>query len=90
MKWLYALLTILLIMLQYRLWVGEGSLAQVWQLKQGIAQQRAANDTLSARNAQLEAEVLDLKDGNAAVEERARSQMGMIHKDETFYLIIEE
>ncbi|MCP5160214.1 MAG: cell division protein FtsB [Hahellaceae bacterium] len=90
MKWLYALIAISVILLQYRLWVGEGSLAQVWQLNEQISAQQSENESLGARNAQLDAEVRDLKTGNAAIEERARSQMGMIRKDETFFLVIEE
>lgn len=90
MKWLYALIAISVILLQYRLWVGEGSLAQVWQLNEQISAQQSENESLGARNAKLDAEVRDLKTGNAAIEERARSQMGMIRKDETFFLVIEE
>lgn len=76
--------------LQYRLWVGDGSFVEVWQLTQDIAQQRSENDQLKERNAALDAEVQDLKHGMAAIEERARNELGMIKKDETFYRVVEQ
>ncbi len=79
----------LLLLLQYRLWVGEGSLAEVNNLKQEIATQQQELAQLRQRNRALMAEVQDLKQGLTAVEERARSELGMIRKGETFYQIIE-
>jgi len=90
MKWLWLTLFLLIVVLQYRLWVGEGSYAQVWTLQQQIDEQKAANQLLADRNSTLDAEVIDLKSGNEAIEERARNHLGMIHKDETFFLIIDE
>ena len=90
MKWLWLTFFLLIVVLQYRLWVGEGSYAQVWTLQQQIDEQKAENQTLADRNATLDAEVIDLKSGNEAIEERARNHLGMIHKDETFFLIIDE
>jgi len=90
MKWLWLTLSLLIVVLQYRLWVGEGSYAQVWTLQQQIAEQKVTNQALADRNATLDAEVIDLKSGNEAIEERARNHLGMIHKDETFFLIIDE
>jgi cell division protein FtsB len=90
MKWLWLTLSLLVVVLQYRLWVGEGSYAQVWTLQQKIVEQKATNQALADRNAILDAEVIDLKSGNEAIEERARNHLGMIHKDETFFLIIDE
>jgi len=87
---LLIILVVLLGFLQYRLWVGEGSLAEVWQLRLDISQQRAENERLRARNSELEAEVRDLKDGMASVEERARRELGMVREGETFYQIVEE
>ncbi len=77
------------VMLQLRLWVGEGSFAEVWQLKQEIDKQQTQNRLLEERNRRLAAEVKDLKHGLGAVEERARSQLGMIKSGETFYLLID-
>ena len=90
MRLLLVILIVLLAALQYRLWVGEGSLADVWELRQDIEAQRAENERLRARNSELEAEVRDLKGGLEAVEERARSELGMVRDGETFYQIVEE
>ena len=90
MKILIAILLILLVILQYDLWVGEGSLATVWQLQKALDAQEQENAQLKARNKALEAEVKDLKSGLQAIEERARSEMGMIKQDETFIQVIEE
>ncbi|WP_250654760.1 cell division protein FtsB [Alkalimarinus coralli] len=89
MKWLWLLMTVFIVALQIRLWVGEGSYAQVWALQKQIDEQIASNQVLADRNALLDAEVLDLKSGNEAIEERARNHLGMIHKSETFYLLID-
>ncbi|VAW73178.1 Cell division protein DivIC (FtsB), stabilizes FtsL against RasP cleavage [hydrothermal vent metagenome] len=89
MRWLGWLLFVLLLLLQYRLWVGDGSLAEVWDLYQQVEAQREENRQLQERNQTLEAEVQDLKKGLGAIEERAREELGMIKKDETFYQIIE-
>ena len=87
--WLWALL-ILLGLLQYRLWMGDGSLAEVWRLHGQVEAQKEENERLRERNQALDAEVQDLKQGQAAIEERAREELGMIRKDETFYQIVEE
>ncbi len=88
-KWLIPLLVVLLIALQYRLWVGDGSLADVVRLGQEIDQQSAENDRLKQRNKILAAEVKALKNGLGAVEERAREDLGMIKPNETFFMVIE-
>lgn len=88
-RWLIVILIALLLGLQYRLWVGEGSFAEVWNLHTALAEQRMENEHLAERNAALEAEVKDLKQGLGAVEERARSELGMIKDDEVFYQIVE-
>ncbi len=90
MRWLGWLLFVLLLSLQYRLWVGDGSLAEVWDLYQQVEVQRKENQQLQDRNQALDAEVQDLKKGLDAIEERAREELGMIKKDETFYQIIEQ
>ena len=89
MKWIIALLAGLLLLLQYRLWLGDGSIPEVLHLqteKAAVAEQQAQ---LDERNAALNAEVNDLKAGLGAIEERARSELGMIGKDETFYQFIQ-
>lgn len=90
MRWLVWLLVGLLVVLQYKLWVGDGSLAEVWDLYQQVDAQKQENQQLRERNQALEAEVEDLKQGLEAIEERAREELGMIRDDETFYQIIEE
>ncbi len=89
MRWLIWLLLVLLLVLQYRLWVGDGSLAEVWDLYQQVEAQKEENRLLRERNQALDAEVKDLKQGLEAIEERAREELGMIRDDEVFYQIIE-
>jgi len=90
MKWLITLLIILLIVLQAKLWLGDGSIAEVHQLGNTVALQQQKNKITRERNLALEAEVKDLKKGLDAVEERARSELGMIKNTrETFYQIVE-
>lgn len=82
-------LTLCLVALQVELWTGQGGLWQFWQLKHAISLQAVDNAQLEARNSRLHAEVLDLKQGHAAIEERARSELGMIKSSETFYQVVE-
>jgi len=89
MKWLILTLSVLLLGLQYRLWVGEGSLADVVRLSDGIEVQVQENDRLRERNRILAAEVDGLKSGLDAVEERAREDLGMIKPGETFFMVVE-
>jgi cell division protein FtsB len=83
------LLLVLLGWLQYRLWFGGGGEREVVQLQAQVARQRHDNTGLQQRNDALAAEVEDLKSGEAAVEERARNELGMIKPGETFYRVIE-
>ncbi|CDF82604.1 Conserved hypothetical membrane protein [Pseudomonas knackmussii B13] len=83
--WLFLVLSLALAGLQYRLWVGEGSLAQVRDLQKQIADQQGENERLLERNRILEAEVAELKKGTETVEERARHELGMIKDKETLY-----
>ena len=85
---LLGILIFLLVALQYRLWFGEGSIVSVVKLNHQVQQQIALNKQLQQRNNALIAEVKDLKSGHDAVEERARNDLGMIKKDETFYQIV--
>jgi len=90
MRWFIGLLLLLLLALQYRLWTGNGSLAEVQALRDEISAQKAELEQLRARNQVLEAEVIDLHEGLDALEERARSELGMIKRGELFLQVIEE
>jgi len=90
MRWLVWLLVVLFVLLQYKLWLGDGSLAEVWDLYRQVEQQKDENQRLQERNQALEAEVQDLKQGLESIEERAREELGMIKDSETFYQIIED
>lgn len=89
MNFIISILLILLVMLQYNLWIGNGSLTEVHHMQQDRELQIRENERLVDRNRSLAAEVHDLKNGYDAIEERARSEMGMIRQDETFYQIME-
>ena len=88
MKWLAAALAVAIILLQYRIWLSDDGVRQVTRLGQAVAAQRAENEHLGERNRQLAAEVRDLKTGLDALEERARSELGMIARNETFYQVV--
>jgi cell division protein FtsB len=88
MRLLSTILVLLLVLLQYRLWFGNGSLTDIHHLDAIKQAQLEENTMLRERNQSLAAEVVDLKQGLAAIEERARSEMGMIKEGETFYQII--
>jgi|TARA_B100001079_G_scaffold253307_1_gene247173 cell division protein FtsB len=89
MKLLTVIIVFLLLLLQYRLWTGNGSLVEVNLLKDEIEKVKNENENLKERNLSLTAEVFDLKQGHEAIEEIARSEMGMIKDGETFYQIID-
>ncbi|NLA67162.1 MAG: cell division protein FtsB [Gammaproteobacteria bacterium] len=82
-------LVALLAWLQYRLWFGSGGNAEVADLRAQVEQQARQNDGLRERNAALAAEVADLKSGEAAIEERARAELGMIKPGEVFYRVVD-
>jgi cell division protein FtsB len=88
MKVLAAALVMLLALLQYRLWLGEGGMREVRRLRAEIQSQKDDNQQLKERNRTLSAEVLDLKKGTVAIEERARTDLGMVGKGETFYQVV--
>jgi cell division protein FtsB len=88
MRWLLIALAAVLVLLQYRVWLSEDGVREVARLKEAVAAQRAENDRLTERNRQLAAEVRDLKSGMAALEERARSDLGMVAGGETFYQVV--
>lgn len=87
--WLFLVLLLLLAGLQYRLWVGDGSFAQVSELNRQISEQRSENERLFERNRLLEAEVAELKKGMETVEERARQELGMVKEGETLFQLSE-
>ncbi|MFM9912327.1 MAG: cell division protein FtsB [Methylophilaceae bacterium] len=89
MRWLTLALVVLIASLQYPLWLGKGSWLRVWDVSRQIDTQKDVNTALKARNDGMDAEVRDLKQGYAAIEERARSELGMIKQDEVFYQVME-
>lgn len=90
MKILSLVLAVLIVLLQYPLWLGKGGWFKVWEVDQQITTQHETNRKLQARNAVLDAEVGDLKQGYDAIEERARNELGMIKQDETFFHVLED
>lgn len=87
MRVLIISLTLTLLVMQYRLWLADSGIRATWRLQDAVVATTLENEQKAARNAALEAEVDDLKQGVAAVEERARSELGMIRPNETFFLI---
>jgi cell division protein FtsB len=88
LKYFAAALLILLVLLQYRLWFGDAGVREVNRLQVEIEHQKAENDLLRERNRTLSAEVQDLKKGTTAIEERARTDLGMVGQRETFYQVV--
>lgn len=84
------ILALLIALLQYPLWLGKGSWLKAWEVDQELTKQNIENAKLKARNASLDAEVRDLKTGYEAIEERARSELGMIKQDEIFFQVLDE
>ncbi len=89
MKLLAIALVLLIALLQYPLWLGKGSWLRVWSVDQQLQAQRETNLTLRLRNAALDAEVRDLKQGLDAIEERARSELGMVRQDEIYFHLVD-
>lgn len=87
MRWLSVALVALVAVLQYPLWIGKGGWLRVWDVDHQLQEQKGANRKLELRNAGLDAEVRDLKQGYDAIEERARFELGMIRQDEVFVQI---
>lgn len=90
MRWITLTLAVCLLAVQYPLWAGKGGWFRVWEVDREIAAQREVNVRLKARNGALEADVRDLKQGLEAVEERARSELGMIRQDEIFFQLLDD
>jgi cell division protein FtsB len=89
MKTLGIVLAVLIVLIQYPLWLGKGSWVRAWDVDRQLAGQKAQNERLQARNEALSAEVKDLKQGLEAIEERARFELGMVRQDEVFVQIVE-
>ncbi|QLQ25015.1 MAG: cell division protein FtsB [Dechloromonas sp.] len=90
MRWLTVGLLCLIALLQYPLWLGKGGWLKVWDYDRQLQQQKEVTKKLEIRNAGLDAEVRDLKQGYDAIEERARFELGMIRQDESFVQIPEK
>jgi cell division protein FtsB len=83
------LLAVLIALMQYPLWLGKGSWLRVWELDRQLQVQKEHNRKLQVRNAAIEADVRDLKQGVEAIEERARYELGMVKSDEVFFHIVD-
>jgi cell division protein FtsB len=83
------LLAVLIALMQYPLWLGKGSWLRVWELDRQLQVQKEYNRKLQVRNAAIEADVRDLKQGVEAIEERARYELGMVRPDEVFFHIVD-
>jgi len=90
MRWLTLFLVTLILALQYPLWLGKGSWLRVWEVDRELSKQKEVSQKLKGRNASLDADVRDLKQGYEAIEERARSELGMVKRDEIFFQVLEE
>ena len=87
MRWIKLALIALILLLQYPLWFGKGGWLKVWDLNRQVEEQKQSNQQAQTRNTVLDAEVRDLKQGTAAIEERARSELGMVKRGEVFFQI---
>jgi len=90
MRWVSMILLVLILLWQYPLWLGKGGWIKVWELDRQVDSQIKTNIQTKTRNAVLDAEVRDLKQGTEAIEERARSDLGMIKPGEVFYQLVGE
>lgn len=90
MRWIIAILILIILGLQYRLWFGEGSVEQIVQLQREIDKQKIENANLEERNRVLMAQIKELKEGMESIEAKARTDMGMIKEGETFYFITDD
>lgn len=88
MKLIFSALIVLLMLLQYEFWFSDGGMKTVWQLQNSISKQQAVNDQLDQRNQALIVEIKELQNGHAAIEARARKELGMVKKGEVFYQLV--
>ena len=89
MRHLLFIFALLIVVLQFQLWIGDNSVRTLNSLKDEVSLQKSINLALEERNKKLEIEIVDLKTGVEAIEERARSELGMIEKGEIFFLIVD-
>ena len=89
MRLLAFALVLLIALIQNPLWFGKGGWLRVWELDSQVEAQRQTNSELATRNAALDAEVVDLKQGYEAIEERARAELGMVKQDEIFFQLLQ-
>ncbi len=90
MRLIITILAVLLLAVAYRLWLSDDGLREVWRLEKAVEAQQEENQGLARRNRQLRAEVEDMEQGTEAIEERARSELGMVREDEVFYQVVED
>ena len=90
MKMILGVLIVLLLLLQYEFWFSDGGVKTVWELQRSISKQAEKNDQLDKRNQVLIAEIKDLQSGNAAIEARARTDLGMVKQNEVFYEVVKK
>ncbi len=90
MRWLLVALLLILAVLQYRLWIAEGSLAEKHRLQRQVEEQSLVNEQLRERNAALEREVLELQTGQKGIEQRAREQLGLVREGEVYYQFVDK
>ena len=88
MKVLAGIFAVLIVLIQYPLWLGKGGWLKVWDIDRQVTEQKVRNEKLVLRNTSLDAEVRDLKQGSEAIEERARYELGMVKQDEVFFQIV--
>ncbi len=87
MRWVTLILAVLILLLQYPLWFGKGGWFRVWELSHEVEEQTHSTQQARMRNAVMDAEVRDLKQGSDAIEERARNELGMVKHGEVFFLV---
>ena len=89
MRVLTVVLGVLIVLIQYPLWLGKGGWMRVWEIDRQVTAQKQTNVKLDVRNKALDAEVRDLKQGSDAIEERARYELGMVKQDEVFFQVLQ-
>ncbi len=89
MRVLTVVLGVLIVLIQYPLWLGKGGWMRVWEIDRQVTAQKQTNAKLDVRNKALDAEVRDLKQGSDAIEERARYELGMVKQDEVFFQVLQ-
>lgn len=90
MKMIFGALMVLLVLLQYEFWFSDGGMKTVWQIRHSIEKQKQINTQLDQRNQLLISEIKDLQNGHAAIEARARNDLGMVKKGEVFYRVVDK